>query len=194
MATDVEVKNHIIVPCCMKDRTFGRYVQESKEKDAPILARTSGDVTAKHYLQFIVDYTPGCEALYVALPRLTREIIFQLRDLMRMDYRKGDTLVKRVPKIYLFTRGDEESGNIMMAELAEATLSGFGERAVVVRMNDVCQSVIAMQHPQYPISVLGTIPVVSAQKSQLHVVTIMGDVVLTGWLTKALKTVGKVKG
>lgn len=193
MATDVEVKNHIIVPCCMKDRTFGRYVAESKEKNCPILARTSGDVTAKHYLQFLVDYAPGCSAVYVAMPRLTREIIYQLCDFMRMDYRDGDTLRKRVPRLYVFTRGDDESGNVMMVELAEATLSGFGERVVVVRMNDVSQSVIAMQHPHYPISVLGTIPVTAAQKSQLHVVTIVGDVMLTEWLTKALRTVGKVK-
>lgn len=177
----------------MKDRTFGRYLEESREKNAPILARTSGDVTVRHYLQFIVDYTPGCDEVYIALPRLTREVIYQLRDLMRMDYRHKGVLVKRVPRLYIFTRGDELSGNIMMVELAESVMSGFGDRVIIVRMDDVSQSVVAMAHPSCPITILGTIPVVAAQRSQLHVVTIVGDVLLTDWVTKALKNIGKVR-
>lgn len=175
----------------MKDRTFGRYVKESRDKNAPILARTSGDVTAKHYLQFFVDFAPGCDAVYVALPKLTREIIFQLRDLMNMNYRSNGTLVKRVPRLYLFTRGDEASGNVMMVEFAESVMSGFGDRVSVIRLDDVSQSVVSLSHPRHPITILGTIPVVAAQKGQLHVVTIMADVVLTEWVTKALKGVGR---
>lgn len=194
MATDIEVLNHIVVPCCMKDRTFGRYVNEAREKKRYVLARTSGDVTVKHYLEYLVDYTPGCTAVYVALPKLTREVVYQLSDLMRMDYRgDGGSLVKRVPKLYLFTRGDEESGNVLMCELAETVLAAFGERAKVVRMDDVSQCVVAMEHPHCPVTVLGTIPVKAARKSQLHVVTIFGDVVLTEWVTKALRTTAKIK-
>lgn len=178
----------------MKDRTFGRYVNEAREKKRYVLARTSGDVTVKHYLEYLVDYTPGCTAVYVALPKLTREVVYQLSDLMRMDYRgDGGSLVKRVPKLYLFTRGDEESGNVLMCELAETVLAAFGERAKVVRMDDVSQCVVAMEHPYCPVTVLGTIPVKAARKSQLHVVTIFGDVVLTEWVTKALRTTAKIK-
>ena len=194
MATDIEVLNHIVVPCCMKDRTFGRYVNEAREKKRYVLARTSGDVTVKHYLEYLVDYTPGCTALYVALPKLNRDVIYQLCDLMRMDYRgDGGRLVKRVPKLYLFTRGDEESGNVLMCELAESALSAFGERAVVVRMEDMSQCVVAMEHPVCPVTVLGTIPIKAARKSQLHVVTIFGDLVLTQWATKALRVSAKVR-
>ena len=194
MATDVEVKNHIIVPCCMRDRTFGAYVNEARNGGHPILARTSGDVTAKHYLDFLVDYTPGCKAMYVALPKLTREVIYQLRDMLSMECRIDGNLIKRVPKLYLFTREDEASGNALMVELADSVFAGYGDRAKVVRMNDVSQSIIAMDHNRCPITVLGTIPVKAARKSQLHVVTIIGDVVLTDWVSKALRSVGKIKG
>ena len=193
MATDIEVLNHIVVPCCMKERTFGQYVNEARENKRYVLARTSGDVTIKHYLEYLVDYTPGCTAVYVALPKLNRETIYQLCDMMRMDYRgDGGGLVKRIPKLYLFTRGDEESGNMLMCELAESALSAFGDRAKVVRMDDVSQGVVAMEHPVCPLTVLGTIPIKAALKSQLHVVTIFGDLVLTQWVTKALRVSGKV--
>ena len=193
MATDIEVKNHIIVPCCMKDRTFGAYLRESAASNSPILARTSGDVTAKHYLEYLVDHTPGCEELYVAFPKLSRELIYQLRDMLRMDCRIDGALVKRIPKLYLFSRNDEASGNIMMFELAESSLSGFGERVKVVPMKSVDQDVIAMVHPCDPVAIVGTIPIKAAQKSRLHIVTINAVLSSTAWIAKALRIAAKVK-
>lgn len=193
MASDIEVKNRIIVPCCMRDRTFGKYVGDARKSKSPVIARTYGDVTVKNYIDFIVDYAPGCNAVYVALPRLSRETIYQLRDLMRMDCKIDGELVKCVPKLYLFTRVDEDGGSTLMAELAESVFSAFGERCVVVSMEDVSQSVIALDHPKCPISVIGNIPIRPAQKSRMQIVTIVGDIQGTEWITKALRVAGKIK-
>lgn len=174
----------------MKDRTFGRYVQESRELDKPVLARTSGDVTLQDYISFLNDYTPYCTALYVALPRLNREAIFALRDAMAMSYRDGDKLKKRIPHLYLITRGDEESGNALMLDLAKQMLY---DRVTIVALDDVSQGVIAMDHPSWPFTILGTIPVEKCEKGRLHVITIAASMMLTEWLIKAVRTTHHIK-